>query len=140
MKIIEKPSEQLFKQFCEAYKMRDLPFALSLFTKNANVWGSGLDEYREGLKEIEMQFLRDWSQSEQGEIEIIRFVPTSENALWVAAVCRAHIIIDGIKHTFDHLRGTLMIEKEAGVWKIAHMHCSFPDYRNANDGSFPVTT
>jgi hypothetical protein len=138
MKILEKPIEQLFVHFCEGYKKRDLPFLLSLFTKNSNLWGSGLDEYREGLKEIELQLLRDWSQSEQAEIEIIKFVPTSHSALWTAAICNAHVTIDGIKHRFEHLRGTLIAEKEAGVLKIAHTHCSFPDYRNAEKGSFPV--
>jgi len=140
MKIQERPAEQLFRQFCEGYKKRDLPFLLSLFTRNSNMWGSGLDEHREGLKEIEMQLLRDWSQSEHGEIEIINFVPTSQDTFWTAAICDAHVTINGTKHTFEHLRGTLIAEKEDGVWKIAHTHCSFPDYRNAENGSFPVNS
>lgn len=138
MKITERPAEQLFRQFCEAYKKRDLPFLLSLFIRNSNMWGSGLDEYREGLKEIEIQLLRDWTQSDQSEIKIIKFVPTSQDAFWAAAICNAHVIIDGIKHSFEHLRGTLIAEKEDGTWKIAHAHCSFPDYRNAENSSFPV--
>ncbi|MBN9226491.1 MAG: nuclear transport factor 2 family protein [Legionella steelei] len=133
-----KPAEQIFQQFCEGYAQRNLPLLLSLFTQNTNVWGSALDEYRVGLKEIEEQFKRDWSQSEQGKIEVVRFVPTADNALWAAAVCNARVTIEGKEHLFEHLRGTLMIEKEEGVWKIAHMHCSFPDYRNAENGSFPV--
>ena len=138
MKIPERPAEQLFRQFCEAYKKRDLPFLLSLFTRNSNMWGSGLDEYRENLKEIEIQLLRDWTQSDQSEIKIIKFVPTSQDAFWAAAICNAHVMIDGIKHSFEHLRGTLIAEKEDGTWKIAHTHCSFPDYRNAENSSFPV--
>ncbi|MCW8409021.1 nuclear transport factor 2 family protein [Legionella sp. PATHC035] len=133
-----KPAEQLFKQFCDGYEQRNLPLLLSLFTQNSNVWGSALDEYRIGLKEIEAQFRRDWSQSEQGKIEIIRFVPTPDDALWAAAICNARITIEGSEHLFEHLRGTLTIEKEEGIWKIAHMHCSFPDYRNPEQRSFPV--
>lgn len=140
MKIQEKPAEKLLRQFCEGYKKRDLPFLLSLFTQNANLWGSGLDEYREGLKDIETQLLRDWSQSEQGEIEIIHFIPAPQKAPWAAAMCKAHITIDGTNHTFEHLRGTLIAEEENGVWKISHTHCSFPDYRNAKNGSFPVNS
>lgn len=138
MKIQEKPAEQLLRQFCEGYKARDLPFLLSLFTKNSNMWGSGLDEYREGLKEIEMQLLRDWGQSEHGDIEIIKWVPMSQEGLWAAAICNAHVTINGSKYSFEHLRATLIAEKEDGVWKIAHTHCSFPDYRNGDNGSFPV--
>lgn len=138
MKIQERPAEQLFRQFCAGYKKRDLSFLLSLFTKNSNLWGSGLDEYRVGLKEIEMQLLRDWGQSDQGEIEIVTFVPAAQDVSWAAAVCNVHVTIHGTKHTFEHLRGTLIAEKEKGSWKISHTHCSFPDYRNAENGSFPV--
>ncbi|KTD67544.1 hypothetical protein Lsan_0339 [Legionella santicrucis] len=138
MKTPERPTEHLFRQFCEGYKKRDLSLLLSLFTRNSNMWGSGLDEYREGLKEIEMQLLRDWSQSEHSEIEIIKFVPTPQDSFWAAAICNAHVLIDGTQHIFENLRGTLIAEKEDGVWKIAHTHCSFPDYRNAENGSFPI--
>ncbi len=66
------------------------------------------------------------------------FVSTPIDALWAAALCNAKITIDGKEHIFEHLRGTVTIEKENGVWKISHMHASFPDYRNAQNGSFPV--
>jgi ketosteroid isomerase-like protein len=136
-KALKKP-EQLFQDFCKGYKDRDLSFLLSLCSKNINMWGSGLDEYRVGLKEVEEQLKRDWSQSESGEIEVLSFVPTVGDALWTAAHCRAKVKIEGQVHTFDHFRGTLVIEKEEGIWKISHMHASFPDYRNAEGGSFPV--
>lgn len=133
-----KPAEQLFSQFCEEYKNRDLAAIMKLFTKNINMWGSGIDEYRVGLQQVEMQLKRDWAQSEKSEIEIVSFVPTPTTALWTAALCNAKIKIEGEEHIFPHLRGTLIIEKEEGVWKISHVHASFPDYRNAENGSFPV--
>jgi ketosteroid isomerase-like protein len=139
MKMPEKTvAKQLLKEFCDAYKNRDLETVLSLFTKNINMWGSGLDEYRVGLKEVEEQVKRDWSQSEKAEIEIVSFVPTSPEALWAAAICNAKITIDGREHIFEQLRGTITIEKENGVFKISHMHASFPDYRNPENGSFPI--
>ncbi|MEO8401684.1 MAG: nuclear transport factor 2 family protein [Gammaproteobacteria bacterium] len=134
----KKLAEQLFNQFCAGYRKRDLTSLLSLFTKDINMWGSGLDEYRVGLKQAEEQLKRDWSQSENGEIEIVSFVPTPANALWTAAVCNAKVTIAGKQHIFPHLRGTIMLEKEDNVWKIAHIHASFPDYRNPENGSFPV--
>lgn len=139
MKIPEKkPAEQVFNQFCEAYKSRNLSMALALCTKNINLWGSGVDEYRVGLKQVEEQLKRDWSQSEKGEIEIVSFIPTSDHSLWSAALCKAKITIDGVEHIFEQLRGTIVIEQEDGVWKISHMHTSFPDYRNAAQSSFPI--
>lgn len=139
MKMPEKKlTEQAFNQFCEGYKKRDLPFLLNCMTKNINMWGSGLDEYRVGLKQVEEQLKRDWSQSEKGEIEVVSFVQTPTAALWTAAICNAIVTIDGKQHVFEHLRGTIVIEKEDGVWKISHMHASFPDYRNAEHRSFPT--
>jgi ketosteroid isomerase-like protein len=137
LKELKKP-EQLFNDFCKGYKDRDLNFLISICSKNINMWGSGLDEHRVGLKQVEEQLKRDWSQSEKSEIEVVSFVPTSNDALWTAALCKAKLRIDGQDHVFDHFRGTLVIEKEGGAWKISHMHASFPDYRNAEGGSFPV--
>jgi len=133
-----KIAEKLFNQFCDAYKQRNLEAVLNLCAKNINMWGSGLDEYRVGLKQVEEQLKRDWSQSEQAEIEVVSFVPTLNDVWWAAAICNANITIAGEKHTFEHLRGTIILEREEGAWKIAHMHASFPDYRNAHNGSFPV--
>lgn len=138
MKLPQKnKAEQLFEQYCDAYKKRDLSTLRDLFTKDCNVWGTAIDEYRTGLKELEIQHQRDWSQSEKGEILIVAWVPTSTDAQFAAAVCKAMITIDGKENIFEHLRGTLTIKKEDGIWKIAHMHASFPDFRNLENGSFP---
>lgn len=133
-------AKQLLNQFCHGYKNRDLTYLLSLFTQNATMWGSGLDEYRVGLTQIKEQLERDWSQSEQGEIEIISYTPDSNDSLWTAALCTAKVTIDGKQHMFEHLRGTIILENENGNWKIAHMHASFPDFRNAENGSFPINS
>lgn len=132
-------AQTIFNQFCTAYQNRDLATLLSLFTKNSNMWGSGVDEYRVGLQQIEEQFKRDWSQAEKCEIEVVSMIPSTPDALWMAAVCQAKITVAGEVHVFEHLRGTIIIEEENGCWKISHMHTSFPDYRNAENNSFPIT-
>ncbi|KTD44509.1 nuclear transport factor 2 family protein [Legionella quateirensis] len=129
---------RLLKQFCLGYNKRDLTLLLDLFTHNATMWGSGIDEYRVGLTEIQEQLERDWSQSEQGRIEIVSFIPGYNDLLWAAALCKAHILIDGTEHVFEQLRGSIVLSDEHGTWKIAHMHASFPDYRNAENNSFPI--
>lgn len=139
MKIPKKnPAQQLFLQFCEFYKQRDLKSLLKLFTKNVNCWGTGEDEYRVGLKQMEEQLKRDWSQSEKGELEIVSFVPAPQEAMWVAARCNVKVTIAGQELVFEDFRGTLIAEKENDNLKISHMHASFPDYRNADGASFPT--
>lgn len=133
-----KHAEQILENFCIGYKNRDLHYLLSLFTQDVNMWGTGIDEYRIGQAQVAAQLQRDWSQSDKSEIQIISFVPTPDDALWTAAICRALVTIDGKLHQFEDLRGTVVIAHEDHHWKISHMHCSFPDYRNPAQSSFPV--
>lgn len=133
-------AEKLFLQFCEAYNSRDLPALLSLLTADATVWGSGVDEYRTGLAEIEQQLRRDWSQSQQAEISVLSFVPTENEALWAAGLCQVRLLIDDQELFFDHFRGTIVIEKNQKKPKIVFMHASFPDARNPENNSFPTQT
>ena len=89
MKLPERNlAQEMLAAFCRGYKNRDLPGLLKLFAENVHLWGSGRDEYRIGLKQVEEQLKRDWSQSEKAEIEILSFVPTPKNALWAAAFAR----------------------------------------------------
>lgn len=138
MKLTTQPAEQLLKKFKDAYKNRDIKSMMDLFTEKSNMWGTGIDEYRVGLKQIAAQLQRDWSQSEKAEMEIVSLVATPEDALWAAAVCRAKVTVDGKEHIFEDLRGTITVENVNGSWKILHMHASFPDYRNAENSSFPI--
>jgi len=133
-----KKPEQLMRQYCEGYKNRDLPHLLSLFSNQVNMWGTGPDEYRVGLKEMEAQLKRELSQSEAGEINIVSFLPTPENALWAAAVCNATITVEGKDHQLTNLRWTIAIDQEDGAWKISHLHASFPDLRNPEGSPFPI--
>ncbi|HQS83554.1 MAG: hypothetical protein B7Y25_01935 [Alphaproteobacteria bacterium 16-39-46] len=128
-------------EFCKNYSERNLEKNLSLFSEKAHLWGTGVDENRVGLKEIEAQLKRDWSQSESGKLDLVSWVePISETDLWAAAVCRATVVMGGIPHVFENLRGTIMVEKEEGDWKIVHMHASFPDARQPAGDSFPVSS
>ena len=134
---IKNKAYQLLEQYCDGYNRRDLTFLSSLFTQECNVWGSGPDEYRVGINALEMQHQRDWAQSEKGEIQIVSYISPPDDAPWAAMIGRAIITIGGVVHQFDHLRGTITLAQENGLWKIAHMHASFPDFRNAPGGSFP---
>lgn len=132
-------AQQLLEQYIDAYKQRDLSKILSLFTQDCTLWGTAIDEYRVGLKELESQHNRDWQQSTQAEIQVVSFVPTPYDLPFAAAICRAIVTINGEKNVFEDLRGSIVIkEEEDNVWKIFHMHASFPDYRNHENSSFPT--
>lgn len=129
---------QLFHAFCTAYQARDLDKVLHLFTGDAMMVGSAIDEERHGLSACKEQFERDWSQSDKGEIHIEAMVTGSDDDLWAYATTTARVIIDGETHQFGNLRGSIVAKEESGELKISHMHCSFPDLRNPEAHSFPV--
>lgn len=124
--------------YCDAYNQRDLNQLLKLFTTNCFIWGTGLDEVRVGIKAMVDQHERDWEQSDKSEIHIVDTVSAPENANWAASTNKALITINGEQHTVENLRGSICIAEEDGQWKIAFMHASFPDQRNAPGDSFPV--
>jgi hypothetical protein len=129
--------EEIFTKFCEYYNIRDMDKMLSLFTKNATLWGTGIDEYRFGIDEIEAQFKRDWSQSQSGKLEISKHIHSSKDGKsWGSCICLAKIEIDGVIHEFPNLRGSVFLEEEGGKMKIAHLHSSFPDPIQESGNSF----
>jgi hypothetical protein len=139
MKIIVKQSPQhLLEAFCRHYCDRDLKAALSLFTEDALLWGTGADEVRRGSKEIEAQLTRDWSQSDGCKfvIENIETDPIDRN--WVAATVTARVKIGEITQTLV-LRGTIITKRENGKEKIRFFHSSFPAANQEAGESFPKT-
>lgn len=132
------PAEELCEQYCTAYSTRDLPRVVNLFTEQSQLWGTAADEFRQGLHAIEEQHQRDWQQSEHSSIRVIKYHNALSNGNWVVADFAVDLQINGQHHHFEDLRGTIITVQTEKGWKIAHMHASFPDYRNPNENSFPV--
>ena len=138
MKLPVHPAKQLLEAYQAAYNQRDLEKTLALFAKKAFLWGTGIDETLSGLLEIEAQHKRDWTQSEKSELILTSPIHVSfGNLTWAAAVYTAKIQLPNGLSLVENLRGTITVEQEAGVWKISHMHASFPDARQKEGQSFP---
>lgn len=58
---------------------------------------------------MEEQLRRDWSQSTRSTLEPQSFFPSPEHAVWVAALCKTQLTIDGKDYVFNNLRGTIVI-------------------------------
>lgn len=130
-------ASQLMKAFCEQYAKRDMHAMLNLFTKDCHIWGTALDEHRTGHIQLKEQMARDWQQSDEGKLEMISTIPVPIDAPFAAGIFKAHIRIQDQMHVFENLRGTIVLAREGDDWKIAHMHTSFPDFRNPTGESFP---
>lgn len=139
MKTTEKSKAALIlAQYCEAYGNRDAATIEKLFTEDCHLWGTAENEYCVGKRSAVDLIRLAWTQADKEAIHIHTWVPTPVDANWAAAVCTAKITIAGQEHTFEHLRGSIIIRQENGDWKIAYMHCSFPDYRGQEGNTYPV--
>lgn len=142
MNRIENPAIMLMKNFCKAYNDRNLESVLSLFCKEHEVhcFGTGIDEDRHGLKEMEKQVIRDWEQSEQSSIIPPKeFYCCEDPICWAAGDFKAEITVSGKSILVPHLRVSIYAIQETEGWKISHMHCSFPSENQAEGNSFPST-
>ena len=134
--VIRLSPRDLFEAFCKHYCTRDMKAILSLFTKDALLWGTGIDEIRRGLDEVEDQLNRDWSQSNSCTFTIEDLETDQQDQNWIAGTVTAHVNIDDVSHTLM-LRGTLITKREEGRNKIRFFHSSFPAANQESGQSFP---
>jgi ketosteroid isomerase-like protein len=129
------------EEFRQAYTQRDMRRALSLFSSDPDVVlvGTGADELRVGLGELQMQLERDWSQSESAAIELGGGIMISAvgPVAWVTLPqALVHVAAGGQAMDLSaRLSGVL--EQRAGRWLFMHVHFSFPAAGEAEGESFP---
>jgi ketosteroid isomerase-like protein len=136
----EAAVKAVLDKLSKAYAQRDMDLLISAFLPDPDVlmYGTGADEKRVGLAEIEAQAERDWSQSEAANI---RYGWTSISAAgpvaWVASDAVFHL--EGGGQQFDlPARLTAVLEKRGEEWLIAQAHFSFPAGGQDEGESFPA--
>jgi len=101
---------------------------VSLFASDPDVVciGTGEDEKRAGLKEIRIQFERDFSQCDNISCELgWHTVSAAGMVAWVAADYSVHATIKGQKEEMT-MRMSIVLERRGQKWLIVHMHGSAP--------------
>lgn len=128
------------EQFKQAYKQRDIERFLALFAPDPDVVliGTGADEKRVGLAEIQMQAERDWAQSEAISWEWgWSSVSAAGSVTWVAADAIGHIKVAGQEMHLP-LRLTGVLEHRGDKWLWVQMHASIPAPEQTEGESFPT--
>ena len=127
-----------FENLWKAYEKRDSASLLSLVAPDPDVlvYGTGADEKRIGRKEVEVQFKRDWSQSEAASLRFQRHTVSSSGPVaWVAADGAAHVKVAGGEVEMP-LRVTTIFEQRGDKWLVVHMHVSTPASEQAEGESW----
>lgn len=124
----------------EGYAKRDLESLRASFAPDPDVvmYGTGADERRLGLAEIQAQAERDWSQT---EASVITYGWTSVSAAgsvaWVATDAVFNLKAGGQEMTLP-ARITFVPESRGDKWLIVQAHFSLPAAAQAEGESFPT--
>jgi ketosteroid isomerase-like protein len=127
-------------QFNDAYRDRDMERLLALFAPDPDVVliGTGADEKRVGLAEIQAQAERDWSQSDAFFWEWgWSSISAAGSVAWVALDAVGHVKVAGQELQLP-LRVTAVLEQRGAQWRFQQAHASLATPEQAEGESFPA--
>jgi ketosteroid isomerase-like protein len=139
-KTTEAAVKAALDRFIEGYVKRDLNQALSAIAPDPDVvlYGTGADEKRIGLAQIQAQMKRDWSQSEAASVTYDWLsISAAGPVAWAAADAAFHLRAQGQAFALP-ARGTFVFEKRGEKWLIVQAHFSFPAGGQDAGESFPA--
>ena len=124
----EAAVKAVLDKVAEGYAKRDLSLLRAAFAPDPDVvmYGTGADEKRVGLAEIQAQAERDWSQSEATTVTYgWTLVSAAGSVAWVATDAAFNLKAGGQEMTLP-ARITFVLEKRGEEWLIVQAHFSFP--------------
>lgn len=136
----ETALKAVLDKVAEAYVQRDLALLLSAFAPDPDVvmYGTGADEKRIGLAEIQAQAERDWSQTESAAVTYEwSSISAAGSVAWAATDASFNLKADGQEMTLP-ARLTFVLEKRGEQWLIVQGHFSFPAAGQTEGESFPT--
>jgi ketosteroid isomerase-like protein len=134
----EAAVKAVMDRLADGYARRDMALLRAAFAPDPDVvmYGTGADEKRVGLAEIQAQAERDWSQSEAVSLTYgWTSISSAGSVAWVAADAVFSVKAGGEVMTLP-ARITLVLEKRGEQWPIVHAHFSFPAAAQAEGESF----
>lgn len=132
--------KEVLDRVAESYATRNLATLRSAFAPDPDVimYGTGADEKRVGLAEIEMQAQRDWSQSDASEV---RFgwmsISAAGDVAWAATDAEFAVSASGQAISLP-ARITFVLQKRSGSWQIVQSHFSLPAAGQEEGEAFPT--
>jgi hypothetical protein len=127
-------------QVAQGYASRNVDLLRSAMAPDPDVimYGTGADEKRVGLAEIELQAQRDWSQTESSEIRYgWMSISAAANVAWAATDATFELTAGGEALSLP-ARITFVLERRGDRWLIVQSHFSFAATDQAEGESFPA--
>ena len=135
----ESAVKAVLNQVTESYAKRDLALLRAAFAPDPDVvmYGTGVDEKRVGLAEIQAQAQRDWSQADATAITYgWTSISVAGPVAWAAGDAAFKLKAGGQEMTLP-ARFTCVLEKRGQQWLIVQAHFSFPAGGQAEGESYP---
>ena len=135
----EAAVKAVLNKIADGYAKRDMAHVKSAFSSDPDVmmYGTGADEKRVGLAQIQKQVERDWSQSESTAVKFKwTHISAAGSVAWAAADVDFDLKGGGQEFTLP-ARVTFVLEKRGNEWLIQQGHFSFPAAGEAEGESFP---
>lgn len=133
---------QALSHYLETYlSKRDLASTLGMLNLNCSGYGTGLGERGYNLMEMQAHYIKDFEQAPQSinfEIYNINTQLFDKNSGYSSCEIDLDLEIANQNIKLNHLRISIFWTKESQVWKISHMHASFPTDVHEADEAFPV--
>lgn len=129
----------VLKTMADAYANRNSDDLLATFASDADVvmYGTGSDEKRIGLAEIQAQAERDWAQTDTLTLTFDwTSISSAGSVAWVAGDVSLDLSV-GEERLVLPARITFVLENRGGTWLIVHGHFSFPAAGQDEGESFP---
>jgi len=136
----EAAVKAVLEKLAKAYAGRDLALVRAVFAPDPDLvmYGTGADEKRLGVAEVEAQAKRDWSQS---DVAAVRYrwisVSAAGPVAWAAADADFNLKAGGQEMTLP-ARITFVLEKRGEEWLIVQAHFSLPAGGQAEGQAFPA--
>jgi ketosteroid isomerase-like protein len=136
----EAAVQATFEQTRRAYEQRDMARLLELFAPDPDLvmYGTGADEKRLGLAQVQAQAQRDWAQTEAASFEWSwTSISSAGSVAWVAADVIGHARVSGQEVQFP-LRLTGVLERRGERWLWVQWHFSVAAAGQAEGESIPA--
>jgi len=138
--ITEAAVRAVLDKMAEGYVKRDIVLLSAAFASDPDVvmYGTGADEKRVGLAEIQAQVERDWSQTDAAAITFgWTSVSSAGSVAWAATDAEFKASAGGQEMSLS-ARITFVFEKRGDQWLIVQAHFSFPTAEQEEGLSFPA--
>jgi ketosteroid isomerase-like protein len=136
----EAAVKSVLDKVAEGYAKRDLALLQAAFAPDPDVvmYGTGADEKRIGLAEIQVQAERDWSQTEAAAVTFgWTSVSAAGSVAWVATDAALNLKAGGQDMNLP-VRITFVLERRGEDWLIVQAHFSLAASTQVEGESFPT--